>query len=192
MLPAEVERRRFTVEEYYRMAEAGILHEDDRVELIGGEIVEMVPIGSPHQSVVDRLTALMIRFAGKDYNVRVQGPIRLDERNEPEPDLALLRYREDFYAGAHPGPRDLVLLVEVAETSLGYDRRVKLPLYARFGVPEVWLVNLEEGVVEVYSEPEGNRYASCRTYGREEELRSATVNGLAAAAREVLGHGPVA
>jgi Uma2 family endonuclease len=187
MLPAGVERRRFTVEEYYQMAEAGILSEDDRVELIEGEIVEMAAIGSRHHGCVTRLNHLLMRLVGDEYLVSVQGPVRLDARNEPEPDLALLRYREDFYAGAHPGPEDVVLLVEVAETSLGYDRQVKLPLYARFGVPEVWVADLQASAVEVYSDPKDDRYGSARTYGREESLRSATVAGLSAPVREVLG-----
>jgi Uma2 family endonuclease len=183
----EVGRRRFTVSEYYRMAEAGILGEDDRVELIGGEVVEMVPIGSPHQSRVDRLAQLLWEFSRGEHVVRVQGPVRLDELNEPEPDLALLHYREDFYASAHPGPRDVALLVEVAESSLAYDRGVKLPLYARFAVPEVWVVDLASRRVELYAKPEEGSYATTRRCGREDELRSESVSGLSLPVRDITG-----
>lgn len=106
MLGTRVQRHRFDVEEYHRMAEAGILSEDDRVELIDGEIVERSSIGSAHQAVVDRLNRLLTNFAAQEYIVRPQGPVRLDEHDEPQPDIALLRYREDFYEGEHPGPRD--------------------------------------------------------------------------------------
>ena len=125
------------------MGQAGILGEDDRLELLEGEIVEMAPIGSRHQSVVDRLTRLFSNRVGDAAVVRVQGPVRLGDDSEPQPDLLLLRRRADFYATAHPGPEDVLLLVEVPDTSTEYDREVKLPLYARHGIAEVWLVGLD-------------------------------------------------
>jgi Uma2 family endonuclease len=152
------QRHRLTVADFYRMAEAGIFGEDDRVELIEGEIIDMAPIGPEHTSSVKRLNRLFDRAAGEQAIVSVQDPIRLDEHNEPEPDLALLRYREDFYRNAHPGPKDVLLLVEVAETSLRYDREIKLPLYAKHGIPEVWIVDLEKRRLEVYRRPEGETY----------------------------------
>lgn len=130
-------RRSFTVEEYHRMAEAGILREDDRVELLEGEIVEMTPIGSRHAACVDRLNQLGVRGVGPRAIVRVQSPVRLGERSEPQPDLTLLRARPDFYAHAHPGPADVLLIIEVAEASADADRTVKMPLYARAAIPEV-------------------------------------------------------
>lgn len=191
MLGARVQRRRFDVEEYHRMAEAGILSEDDRVELIDGEIVEMSPIGSAHQAVVDRLTRMLVNFAAQNYIVRPQGPIRLDEHGEPQPDLSLLRYREDFYEREHPGPRDTLLLIEVSETSLEYDRSVKLPLYAGAEVPEVWIVDLAAGRIEIYADPcreaGSARYETKRVHGRNEEVVSETVSGLALPAGGVLG-----
>ena len=130
-------RRAFDVHEYHRMAEAGILDEDDRVELIEGEIVQMSPIGSRHQGCVNRLARLLFEFAGRDYVVHIQGPVRLNERSEPQPDLALLKLRPDFYSERHPTPDDVLLLIEVSETSADYDREVKLPLYAGAGIAEV-------------------------------------------------------
>jgi Uma2 family endonuclease len=167
-MSVQLARRRFTVDEYHRMAGAGILTEDDRVELIDGEIVEMTAIGSRHAACVDRLTRLFSRLVGERVIVRVQNPIRLGEYSEPQPDLALVRLRPDFYASGHPGPSDVLLVVEVVETSVESDREVKLPLYARAGVPEVWLVDLERGFIEVEQDPspEGYRSVQQRTHGQ--------------------------
>ncbi len=150
--------RPFTVEEYHRMGQAGILREDERVELIEGELVMNSPISSRHAACVDRLTALLVPALTGRAIVRVQSPLRLGTHSEPEPDLMLLRYREDFYRDAHPGPEDVLLVIEVSESSLAYDRDVKHPLYARFGIPEVWLVNLVENRLEVYRNPSAGVY----------------------------------
>lgn len=169
-MAVEVTRRLFNAAEYHRMAEAGILSEDDRVELIEGEIVQMSPIGSRHQACVDRLSTLFHQHVGRAAIVRVQGPVSLGEYSEPQPDLALLRPRDDFYAQAHPTPADILLLVEVAETSQGYDRDIKLPLYARAGVPEVWLADLVEDAMYVYCQPHGGAYNEARQVRRGESL----------------------
>ncbi len=163
-------RHKFTVEEYHRMAEAGILSEDDRVELIEGEIVQMAPIGSRHAGTVDFLADLFFRHVGKTLLVRVQSPVQLSEDTEPQPDLVLLKRREDFYRNRHPGPEDILLLVEVAETSAKDDREMKVPLYARHGVSEVWLVDLGAEVVEVYREPSPEGYRQVWRAGRGEVL----------------------
>lgn len=163
-------KRLFTVAEYHRMAEAGILSEDDRVELIEGEIVEMAPIGSRHAGHVNRLNRLFSQWAGDQAIVSVQNPVRLGEHSEPQPDLALLKPRSDFYAQSHPGPEDVLLVVEVAETSADYDREVKVPLYARFGVPEVWLVDLAGEGIEVYRQPSPQGYQEARTVRRGEAV----------------------
>lgn len=155
---------RFTVEAYHRLAEVGILGEDDRVELIEGELVMSSPISSRHAACVKRLNALFNTILQGRAIVGVQDPLRLGEHSEPEPDLMLLRPREDFYRDAHPGPEDVHLVIEVSEPSLAYDRQVKLPLYARFGVPEVWLVNLVEDRLEVYREPHGGTYTHKAVY----------------------------
>lgn len=154
----DVKPRRFTVEEYYEMGRAGILHEDDRVELIEGEIVEMSPIGSRHAACVKRLIHGFVTRIGDRAVVSAQDPVRINRLSEPQPDLAVLQPRQDYYAIGHPGPEDVLLLIEVAETSANYDREVKLPLYARAGIPEVWLVDLEAGLVEVHRRPSDELY----------------------------------
>lgn len=183
----QIARRCFTVEEYHRMAAAGILSEDDRVELIEGEIVEMTPIGSRHASCAIRLNQLFSQRLGQRALVSVQNPIRLGERSEPQPDLALLRPRPDFYAQAHPEPRDVLLLVEVAETSGAYDREVKLPLYARAGIAEVWLVDLEHAGIEVYRQPGPQGYQFVQRVGPEARLAPQTFPDLALAVAEIIG-----
>ncbi len=163
-------KRRFTVDEYHRMAEAGILSEDDRVELIDGEIVEMVPIGSRHAACVDRLNRIFSELLERRAIVRVQNPIRLGRHSEPQPDIALLRPRADFYASAHPGPADVLLVVEVADTSSDIDREVKLSLYARAGVLEAWLVDLSKEIIEVHRNPSPDKYGSIQQVTRLQTL----------------------
>lgn len=140
------------------MAAAGLFGEDDRVELLEGEIVEMTPIGSRHAACVNRLTRLFARDLDGRALVAVQNPLELDLRSELQPDVALLRVRADDYAGGHPGPRDALLLVEVADTSRRWDRERKVPLYALAGVGEVWLVDVQQEEVEVFRRPEGAGY----------------------------------
>jgi hypothetical protein len=180
-------KRLFTVEQYHRMAEAGILGEDDRVELLEGEIVAMAPIGSRHQACVDRLTELLSAQVQRRAVVRVQGPIRLGEHSEPQPDLALLRRRPDFYATSHPGPGDVLLVVEVAETPAAYDREVKVPLYARFGVPEVWLVDLAEEQLEIFRQPSPQGYQDLRTVRRGEAVAPLLLPNLCLGVDALLG-----
>jgi len=156
--PLAGRRHVVTVDDYYRMAEVGLLGPEDRVELIEGEIIDMTPIGTAYAGRVDRLNDFLSRSLHGRAIVRVQGPVRLGRRSEPQPDLAVLHYRDDFYASAHPGPADLLLIIEVADTTARYDRDVKVPLYARQGIGEVWLVDLETGGVEVYREPEQGAY----------------------------------
>ena len=153
-------RRRFDVAAYYRMADAGILAPKDRVELIDGEIVEMAPIGSAHSGTTNRLTGLVGRLAADGRVVAsVQSPLRLDPFNEPQPDLMLLCPRADHYRSGHPTAADVLLLVEVADSSLAWDRGPKLGLYARHAVPEVWIVDLPGRAVEVCRGPGPDGYA---------------------------------
>lgn len=163
-------RHRFTVEDYHRMAQVGIFTEDDRVELLEGDIVMMTPIGSRHASCVARLTHLFTSALGQRAIVWVQNPLRLGADSEPQPDLAVLRPRADFYAQAHPGPADVWLVVEVAETSADYDRTMKIPFYARAGIPAVWLVDLSRDRVEVYTEPTPEGYRTVRSIDRGQAL----------------------
>ena len=184
----ELARRLFTVDEYYRMAEAGILNENDRVELIEGEIVEMVPIGSRHASVVDDLNALFSSLTTREQAiVRVQGPIRLDNMSEPQPDIAVLRPRPDRYREGHPTPDDVLLLIEVADSSVSSDRSVKLPLYAQSGIAEVWIVDLSTGRIEVYSRPENGTYADVSTAGHGDAVSPRLLPSVSLAVEKVLG-----
>ena len=187
MLPAEVVRHRFTVEEYHKMAEAGLLSEDDRVELIDGEIVDLAPIGTRHLACVAVLTHLLAQASGGRYFVSVQNPIVLGERNEPRPDLSLLRTRPVPTAEGPPGPEDVLLIVEVSDTTLAYDRDVKLPRYARAGVPEVWIVDLEGRKVESHSAPSAEGYGVSGEFGPGEQTRSRSVEGLSLLVDEILG-----
>ena len=161
--------RLFTVSEYYAMASAGVLHENDRVELIRGQIIPMSPIGSRHATCVDRLARMFILGVGDEATVRIQNPIRLSAHSEPEPDLSLLE-RKRVYASRHPRPDEVLLVIEVADTTLDYDQQVKALLYAEEGIQEYWIVNLEEEGLEVYRQPGPDGYAETMTLQRGEEV----------------------
>jgi Uma2 family endonuclease len=186
-MSVQLAKRYFSVTEYYRMAEAGILTEDDRVELIEGEIVKMSPIGSLHAACVKRLNKLLQRQFGDDAVIGVQDPIRLSDFSEPEPDVALLRPRADLYAQAHPTPDDVLLIIEVADTTVLSDRNVKVPLYARAGIPEVWLIDLPQEVVEIYARPAEGGYQVQRQARRGEQLTAETLAQLSLTVDAVLG-----
>lgn len=187
VMTVERRKRLFTVADYHRMAETGILGADERVELIEGEILQMSPIGSPHAACVDRFTRLLVRAAGDRAIVRVQNPVQLGDLSEPQPDLALLKPRPDFYAGAHPGPDDILLLVEVADSTLAYDRNRKLPLYARAGVPEVWIVDLDSRVIEAYRDPASQGYREAVRKGPGASLPLPGLPGATLGVDQVLG-----
>ncbi|HEV8307459.1 MAG TPA: Uma2 family endonuclease [Methylomirabilota bacterium] len=186
-MAVEILRRRFTVDEYHRMGEMGILREEDRVELIDGEIVQMTPIGSRHAACVNRLNRLLVAPAGERAIVAVQNPIAVPPDSEPQPDLALLRPRSDFYARAHPEPSDVWLVIEVADVSAAFDRAVKIPLYARAAIPEVWLVDLAGECVEVYRGPTERTYAHLERRLRGQRLAGEALPDLALSVDEVLG-----
>ena len=152
-------KHRISVDAYHRMAEAGAFTPDARIELIEGEIFDMAPIGKSHASIVDRLNRMLVLAAGDLAIVRVQGPVLMGDHSEPEPDLALLRPRADFYREVAPAAADVLLIVEVSDTTQRYDRRVKVPLYARHGVPEVWVIDLENRLVHFHRKPSGDGYA---------------------------------
>jgi Uma2 family endonuclease len=169
-MPVELTKRRFTADDYQRMGQAGILSEGDRVELIAGEVVTMTPIGPRHNAAVNRATRAMVTAVGDSAIVQVQGSIRLDLYDEPQPDLVLLRPRADYYASRLPGPADIFLVVEIAESSIDYDREVKARLYAESGIQEYWLVDLNENTVFCHSASEGGSYRSLQRYHRGRTL----------------------
>ncbi|MBC7944944.1 MAG: Uma2 family endonuclease [Burkholderiales bacterium] len=142
-----------TVTDFARMAEVGILREDDRIELIEGELIDMAPIGPGHIGAVALLNKTMVVAAADKAVVSVQSSILLNDRSQPQPDLVLLKARTDYYRHALPTPADILLLIEVADTSLEYDRAIKLPLYGQSGIPEVWLVNIKDEAIEIHQEP---------------------------------------
>jgi Uma2 family endonuclease len=152
------QHHRFTVADYYRMGEAGVLAADARVELIEGEIIDMAPIGSPHSGTLSFLIGRFTRLVPDTASLSVQSPLRLSDLSEPQPDLMLLQPRPDHYRHSHPGPADALLLVEVVESSLAFDRDVKLPLYATAGIPEIWLVDLNERALLRHQAPAGGCY----------------------------------
>jgi len=176
----------FTVADYHRMAAAGILNEDSRVELIRGQIVDMAPIGAPHLNMVNRLTRLLPAILGELGVLSVQNPVRLDDGSEPQPDVAVLKPRPEEYETATPHAADVLLVIEVAETSLDDDRAVKAPLYAGSGIPEYWIVNIVDRVVEVYRKPENGLYSQTRRVGADGMLDVLMVPGNALPATDLL------
>ena len=186
-MSVQVAKRYFNVAEYYRMAEAGILSEDDRVELIEGEILKMNAIGSRHAACVNRLASLLNQSIGHTAIVSIQNPVRLDDFSVPEPDIALLKWRDDFYALSLPAPADTLLVIEVADTSIDYDQSVKVPLYARSNIPEVWLINLPEETIEIYSLPLNGAYQNLRQAKRGESITSQAILHLTLSVASVLG-----
>ena len=183
----QIQRRWFNVDEYYRMTDAGILSPDDRVELIEGEVIRMSPIAKFHASCVNRITSLFTELVGRRAIVSVQNPVRLNDFSEPQPDVALLKPRDDFYASRQPGPEDVLLIVEVADTSASYDRAVKIPLYAQAGIPEVWLADLPGDFVGVFASPVNGRYQNIREARRGETLTLSSLAEITVRIEDLLG-----
>ncbi len=187
----ELPLRHFTVSEYYAMAEAGTLKKEERVDLLNGLIVDQDPPVTPlYYFVVNKLNTEFIWALDKRAISRVRGTIALDIYNAPEADLVLLREREDFYSSRTPGPDDVLLLIEVAESSVDYDRNEKLPRYARAGIPEVWLTVLPEGVVEAHTEPTGDGYRVTRRYRAGDVLRPGCFGDVEIPVDAVMPAGP--
>lgn len=160
-LPADISapsRHRLTVADYRRMGEAGIFAPQDRVELINGEIIDMSPIGSLHAALVDMVASLLHQHCGRSAIVRNQNPLALDDVSQPQPDIVVLKSRQDFYSTAHPGPADVMLVIEVADTSLAFDLSVKVPLYAAHDIPEVRVIDAATRRTHRFRRPEGGRY----------------------------------
>jgi Uma2 family endonuclease len=169
------QRHRITVHDYHRMAEFGVLAPDARVELIEGEVIDMAPIGSDHQSVVDQLNRMLVRAAGDAAIVRVQGSVRLGEWSEPQPDVVLLKPRADFYRGQFAAGTDTLLVIEVSDATLRYDRDIKVPLYAKHGVPEVWVVDVRNHMLLVYGALRSGQYEQHTPFARPASM---PVSGL--------------
>lgn len=148
-------KHRITANAYHRMGEAGVLAPEARVELIDGEIIDKAPIGSRHASVVNWLSRIIVGAVGERAIMQVQGPVRLDKFSEPEPDIALLKPREDYYRDALPGAADVLLVIEVADSTQRYDRRVKVRLYARHAIPGVWVIDMENSLAHFHRRPGG-------------------------------------
>ena len=178
--------RKFTVAEYYRMGEAGILNPGERVELIEGEIIVMPPIGPAHAWDVTLSTKLFFRLEDERFIVQSQNPVHLDDGSEPQPDIMLIRPRSEGYGASHPTPADVLLVIEVADSSLEYDREVKAHLYGRAGIPETWVKNLPEDCIERFTEPGAQGYARHSVHRRGETLTPVSLPDLELSVADLL------
>lgn len=178
-------RYKLSVEDYHKLGDAGILNEDSRVELIEGELIEMAPIGGPHMAVVNRLTKRLVLAVGDFGVVSVQNPVRLPPHSEPQPDFAILKPRAGDAASAVPGAEDVLLLIEVADATLAYDRGTKLALYAKSGIAESWIVNLQSKCIEVYREPTAHGYTKRIEFQREERVSPLALPTMSVAVAEM-------
>ena len=184
--PHAREKRKFTVAEYYRMAEVGILHHTERVELLDGEIIVMAPMGERHANGVRRIDRVLHRALGDAAIISVQCPLRLDDYSEPEPDVALLRFREDDYAIAHPGPADTLVAVEVSDSSLAFDLGDKARRYAAAGIPEMWVMNLPGDCIDRLDQPGPAGYARHTVFRRGEKISPTALPDLELAVVDLL------
>lgn len=180
-------RKKFCVDEVYKMMEIGILPEESGWELIGGEIIHRMSIGSKHTSKVKRLNRLVSTVIGDKAIVSIQDPIHIDEHNEPEPDIALLKPREDFYEENHPTPQDILLVIEVSDPTIEYDREIKKALYAEAGIVKFWLINLKQNTIETYFSPANGTYYQMQIFERGQTLQSKNLPDLSLAVSEILG-----
>jgi Uma2 family endonuclease len=180
-------KKLFTVDEYYRMAEAGILKPNDRVELIRGEVIEMSPNGRKHAACVDRAAELFFVSMRGRAIVRVQGPDRLDQYNEPQPDISILKPKADYYRSGHPGPDDIYLVIEVSDTTLEYDREVKLAMYAISGIREFWMEDLQGDVLLVHRDASDDHYKTCLVFKRGESVSPLAFPDVALRVDDLLG-----
>ena len=183
--PAEYHN--LTVSEYERMGETGVFAPDARVELIEGEIIEMSPIGSPHAACVDVAASLLHEKLQRTAIIRVQNPIVLDDFSEPQPDISVLKLQSGSYRGAHPRPQNVLLVIEVSDTTLRFDRQVKVPLYARAGIPEVLIINLIDEQIEAHAQPVKGEYIVTQVFRRGEQFTSSVLPTVVLDVDEILG-----
>ena len=180
-------RRQITVEEYHRMGEAGIFRDNERLELIDGEIVKMTPIGSRHAHCVNRMTEFLITHLGSRAMVSIQNPVCLGKYSEPQPDIAIIKRSEREYITRHPGVSDVYLIIEFAESSIDFDHDVKLPIYAKAGIHEVWIVDLVSECVEIYQEPTSAGYKQMNTKKTSDTFSPSSFSDITVTVNRVLG-----
>ena len=183
----EVKKRLFTADEYHRMGETGIFHPEERTELIDGEIVLMTPIGYRHALCVSRVNTLLIQALGNRMVLGPQNPLRLSDWTEPQPDIVVYKPRSDFYAKKRQRPSDVLLLIEVADTSLRHDQKTKLARYAKAGIPEVWIEDLQHNLLYVYRIPSARSYSTVLTLSPENTVSPAAFPDISFSVDELLG-----
>ena len=186
-MSVQIQRWLFTVQQYHLMSEAGILREDERLELIEGEIIQMAAIGTRDASCVNRLARRFNLIPEDLATFAIQNPVQLTERTEPQPDVVLLEPRADYYATAHPIPSEVLLLVEVSDNTVNYDRNIKVPIYARSGIQEVWLVDLVENCLEVYRQSSPNGYSLMLKFWRGQQVAPLAFPDLEVSVDFILG-----
>ena len=186
-MAVELLRQLFTVDQYYKMLDAGVFTENERVELIRGEIIKMSPMGCHHAGRLNRLNELFFLRLAQTVIVGIQNPVRLNNTSEPQPDVSLLQRRPDFYETQKPQPENVFLLIEVSDTTIKYDREIKIPLYAENNIVEVWLVNLTEDCLEVYRQPTANGYEFVQTFQRGENVTIQVLPNATFTVDEILG-----
>ena len=185
-MQAEVTKRLFTVDDYYKMDEAGILPRDVRTELLDGEVIEVTRMGPRHASVLSRVNHLFVELFDRKVVVRSQLPFGIGTYSELEPDIAFFRVEEDFYSSKHPGPVDAVLVLEIADSSLTYDRDMKLKVYAAANVPEVWIADLRGDELLVFRHPSGRTYGTALIFKREDSISCLAFPDISFSVQELL------
>ena len=183
----ELLRRKFTIQEYHQMLDSGIIAMDERIELLKGEIIAMSPIGIKHAACVRRLNNILSQHLQGEAIIDIQNPLELDNLSEPQPDVALLKPRADFYATSHPQSKDIFLIIEVADKTVKSDREVKIPLYAENQIAEVWLVDINGESIEVYREPRNNKYQTVFCFRRGQTLSPLVFSPVNIAVKDILG-----
>lgn len=186
-MTALLKRKIFTVGDYHKMIDAGVFVGDQNYELIEGEIIKKMTVGDYHISCVNRLNRIFSRNCGDDVIVSIQNPVIISDISEPEPDVTLLKFREDFYASGKATPEDVLLLIEVSDSTVTYDRKTKMKLYAEAGIEESWLVNLPRQILEIYSDPQDGKYKLVRKAGKNESVSPKFLTSLKIKVSDFIG-----
>ena len=183
----QLEHKLFTRQDYHRMAEAGVFADDDKVELLNGNIITMSPIGSKHLATVNRFVRIFQKSLSDDYILSIQNPVGINDISEPEPDVAILNYKKDFYENGKPTPKDVPLIIEVSDTTLEKDLNIKLPLCSKVGIHESWIVDLNSFRISVFTEPSANGYLSTRHCYEGDKINVSSVPDLTIPVSDVFG-----